>query len=87
MCASNGAAKNERNLAKHGIDFEFAARVFLGRTLTVLDQRHDYGEDRYRTIGEIDGVVYFVAWTPRGDIVRIISARTANAKEDRSYRK
>ena len=41
----------------------------------------DYGEDRYRLLGEIDGRAYVVVYTVRGSAVRIISARKTNAKE------
>ena len=38
--------KSARNEAERGFGFGFAARVFLGRTVEVVDDRHDYGEVR-----------------------------------------
>ena len=38
--------KAEENFAKHGIDFEDAARIFDGPTVQGEDGRHDYGETR-----------------------------------------
>ena len=45
----------------------------------------DYGEDRYRLLGTVDGRVYVVVYTVRGSAVRIISARKANPKEVADY--
>ncbi len=49
------------------------------------DRRWDYGEDRYRLIGMIDGRAYVVVYTVRGSAIRIISARKANRKEISDY--
>ena len=49
------------------------------------DRRRDYGEDRYRLLGAIDGRAYVVVYTARGSAVRIISAREANLKEIADY--
>jgi len=42
-------AKREKTLAERGLDFEHAAAVFSGITLTLLDDRQDYGEPRFQT--------------------------------------
>ena len=73
--------KSARNEVKRGFGFGFAARIFLGRTVEVVDDRHDYGEVRVRAIGEVEGDVLVVAYTDRDGIRRIISARAANKKE------
>jgi uncharacterized protein len=81
------AQKDDSNRVKHGIDFATATRVFSGPLLTAEDVRRDYGERRFASLGEIDGVTLLVIWTERGaDTVRLISARRANAKETRRYR-
>lgn len=49
------------------------------------DRRRDYGEDRYRLIGMIDGRAHVVVYTVRGSAIRIISARKANRKEVSDY--
>ena len=49
------------------------------------DMRWDYGEDRYQLLGAIDGRVFFVAYTVRGTVLRIISARKANQREVSDY--
>lgn len=80
-------AKRAKNTAKHGVDFTFAARVFSGDTLTARDTRNDYGEDRFTTLGEIDGRVYVVVWTPREpETIRLITAGNANAREKKKFK-
>ena len=77
-------AKNESNLAKHGVDFPFAVAVFSGpmRTVTAPNRSH-FNEVRYITFGRIGSHVYVVVWSPRekGKVVRMISARKANDRE------
>lgn len=43
--------KREYNLEKHGIDFVRAAKIFENPIVERLDDREDYGEDRYIAIG------------------------------------
>ena len=80
------ARKNAANLAKHGIDFEDAIAVFDGPTLERIDTRRDYGEIRIAVIGAANNRVLYLAYTPRGENRRIISARKANEQECESYR-
>ncbi len=54
-------------------------------TLTIEDDRIDYGESRYQTVGQLDGKIVMVVWTPRGEARRIISMRECNAKEREAY--
>ena len=49
------------------------------------DRRKDYGEIRINTLGEIEGRIFFVAFTRRGEAIRIISFRKANAREIERY--
>jgi uncharacterized DUF497 family protein len=79
-------AKRESNLAKHRVDFVQVVRSFDGAVFETVDARRDYRETRIRCIGEIEGRVYVVVYTWRGDNRRIISARKANARETRTYR-
>jgi uncharacterized DUF497 family protein len=79
-------AKSDACLARRGFDFAYAVHVFRDpNRLVELDDRFDYGEIRYRVIGQIDGRAYLVAYTPRRGVVRIISARRANRKEVARY--
>jgi hypothetical protein len=78
--------KNEANIAKHGISFLSAARIFDRPTLEFVDDRRGYGETRVAAIGAIGEADLLVIYTMRGDTCRIISARRANRNERRSYR-
>ena len=62
-----------------------AAEIFAGATLTVRDDRKDYGETRQITIGFLDGRMVVMVWTPRGTACRIISLRKANEREQEAY--
>ena len=81
-----GEAKNLINIAKHGVSFELAVRIFDGPVLSWLDQRTDYGELRGVSIGMIDqAAVLTVVHTDRSGRVRIISARPASRAERSRY--
>jgi uncharacterized protein len=78
--------KARSNHAKHGVSFDLAKRVFKDPfALEFLDDRQDYGEDRFLIIGRVDGHVLFVAYAEPGDAVRIISARRATKREQDAY--
>ncbi len=77
--------KSARNLADRGFGFAFAARVFQGRPTIFQDARRDYGEVRMIAIGEIDGQVFTVVFTDRGEVRRIISAHRASRQEKRLW--
>ena len=80
--------KNRDNIAKHGIGFKDAARIFEGPVLSWVDERHDYGEVREISVGRFDGVaILTVVHTDRRDVVRIISARPASREERNRYGK
>jgi hypothetical protein len=81
------AAKATANLAKHGLAFSVAVRVFADpHRLTVSDARQDYGEARHNTVGQIETLaVVCVTHTDRAGIVRLISARPASRKERNHY--
>ncbi|MBV9384879.1 MAG: BrnT family toxin [Chroococcidiopsidaceae cyanobacterium CP_BM_ER_R8_30] len=75
-------AKNLENIRKHEIDFADVPEVFEGPMLIELDNRLDYGEDRWFGIGFLGNGVAVVVWTERqNDVIRIISARRANRYE------
>jgi uncharacterized DUF497 family protein len=78
-------AKRARTLTERGLDMARADEVFDGASLTVEDDRIDYGETRYITIGFLDERMVVLVWTPRGDVHRIISMRKANDREKALY--
>ena len=81
-----GPAKRRANLAKHGIDFADAAKIFDGPTIEQVDDRMDHGEERILALGETNGRIIVVIHTWRGDARRIISARKATRHEAARYR-
>ena len=79
------AAKRTATLEARGLDMARADAVLAGATLTVEDDRRDYGEDRFITIGFLDDTMVVLVWTPRGGAHRIISMRKANERERTLY--
>ena len=78
-------AKRAATLEARGLDMARAGEVFAGATLTVEDDRRDYGENRFITIGFLDDVMVVLVWTPRDGAYRIISMRKANERERAFY--
>ena len=83
-------AKAEANRRKHGIPFEAAVAVFDDPNQISEPDRVEDGEQRWWTIGLVEGfVLLFVAHTWREaeevEIVRIISARRATKAERKRY--
>ena len=79
-------AKNTACFTRRGFDFAYAVRAFFDpRRIVVQDRRRDYGEDRYRLLGMIDGRAYVAIYTVRVSVIRIISARKANRREIANY--
>lgn len=79
--------KCQANLEKHGLSFEDALEVLAGDTVTIPDERYDYGEDRLITLGRLEGRVVVVVHVARLGNTRIISMRKANAREQEIYQK
>lgn len=74
-------AKHAKTLRERGVGFDDGARIFARPVLIWEDTRRGYGEDRFRAVGETDGNLLHVAFTWRGDVVRIISVRRASRRE------
>lgn len=73
--------KHTRTLRNRGIGFDDGALIFTGRLVVWIDTRRDYGEIRFRAIGKSAENLLHVAFTYRGNAIRIISVRRANCKE------
>ncbi len=77
------------NLRKHGVSFEEAKSVFLDdRARLINDPDHSEGEDRFILLGMSFALkILVVCHCYRGEdgLIRIISARKANARERKFY--
>lgn len=78
--------KNEANILKHGVDFIDVMLIFETFVLSAVDRRHDYGEQRVRSIGIVDDDCFVVVHTQRGSSVRLISAWKGGTDERELYR-
>ena len=74
-------AKRALTLKDRGLDFLDAPRLFEGRSLTVVDDRVDYGEVRFIGYGIIGNAAIAVVWTDRDELMRIISMRRMHLEE------
>jgi uncharacterized protein len=79
--------KRLSNLRRHGFDFLRVGEVFAGDAFTLLDNRFDYGEIRFLTVGMLDGRVVAIAHTETDEVCRIISVRKASKDEEEIYYK
>jgi len=79
-------SKAKNNYAKHGVSFDLARGVFKDPfAIEFLDDRQDYGEERFVIIGMVDDYLLYVAYTERNEVIRIISARRATKHEQEAY--
>jgi uncharacterized protein len=78
-------AKRERTLQERQLDFEESVAVFRGLVYTEEDDRRDYGETRFITVGLLRGRMVIVVWTLRDQVRHIISFRKANDREKAKY--
>ncbi|MCC6297735.1 MAG: BrnT family toxin [Anaerolineales bacterium] len=77
--------KRLTNIRKHGIDFADVPAIFELDTITVIDDRFEYDETRYQTLGLLKARVIMVVHTESEIVIRIISARKANKYEEETY--
>ena len=84
-CRSSSTATRELLLAEHGLDVARAGEIFEGETLTLPDDRVDYGEIRYIAVGFMDGRMVVTFWTQRTQTRRMISLMKANDREQKFY--
>ncbi|MFT4037310.1 MAG: BrnT family toxin [Thermomicrobiales bacterium] len=81
-------AKDAANRAKHGLTFTQAIAVFLDPGVVEEDAtRPEFGEERLKATGMVDGRFVVVIFTYREDRRRITSARRARPDERQRYDK
>lgn len=79
--------KDVANSAKHGVSLAKAALLDWETALIWRDLRKDYGENRFGALAELNGRLYFVAYTDIAEGRRVISLRRANQREVIRYEK
>jgi uncharacterized DUF497 family protein len=73
--------KAQSNAKKHRVAFSDAVGVFEDPRAITVDDQHPQ-EQRLVTMGlDFLGSVLVVCWSPRGDDIRLISARHATPRE------
>lgn len=79
-------AKKAANLKKHGLDFDDAKQVIESvKSLTFEDNRFDYGEQRFITLGLLQGFLVVIVTSETENEIRIISMRKADKNEQAIY--
>ncbi len=82
--------KGRANLTKHGVSFETARLVFDDPLHLSMRDHFEHGEERWRTVGLVGGMVLLLVAHTDGEedgeeIVRLISARKATRRERKRY--
>jgi uncharacterized DUF497 family protein len=86
MRVSFDETKRQLVLKEHGVDLAGAGRLLDGLCFEMADDRFDYGEERWVSIGELDGEVVVCIWADWGDDhVRVITMWKAKANEKKRY--
>ena len=81
-------ARADANVKKHRVEFADAVGVFEDPNAITIEDLHAEGEQRFLSMGmDVLGRIIVVAYTYRGEDVRLISARKASKKEVTVYEK
>jgi uncharacterized DUF497 family protein len=76
-------AKDARNREKHGVPLLAGLVVIQNRVGEERDDR--FAEPRFRTYGLIRDTLFVCVWTPRGEVIRLISVRRASREEREAW--
>ena len=78
---------NRGKNAKHHVSDDECEEVFFNLPLLLgPDEAHSNHEDRYHVLGQTNVERrFFIAFTKRGTLIRVISARDMTRKERRAY--
>ena len=77
--------KNRHNVARHGIAFEDAQRIFERPTVEKIDDRFDYGETCVYAVGLVNGLEITVVYTDENDDERRIISAWRSEPHERRY--
>lgn len=79
------SVKSASNEAKHGLSLASATALWAG-PVVALPSKHP-GELRHLAIGLIEGLHWTVVYAPRGNSLRLISARRSRKNEKALFKK
>ncbi|QRX80891.1 BrnT family toxin [Glaciimonas sp. PAMC28666] len=79
--------KNERNIRDRDLSFEQAADFDFATAEIALDERNDYGEERYIAVGYLGQRLHVLCFTESNAGIRVISFRKANLREGKIHEK
>jgi uncharacterized DUF497 family protein len=65
--------------------FAMLEKSSMDRSWAVEDTRESYGEPRYVALGLLEDIVVSIAYTERGENIRVISIRKALKNEARFF--
>jgi uncharacterized DUF497 family protein len=80
-------AKRETILKERGVDILYAALIFEGDVLTAEDDRYDYGEVRFISVGMVEDECFVVVHTERDGVIRLITAWKGGAMREPNIRR
>ena len=81
------SAKNDSNIAKHGLSLAEAKLLEWDTALEWIDGRKNYGEERRIALAQMKHRLYYVVYVELKTGIRVISLRKANIREVKKYEK
>ncbi|RHW18668.1 BrnT family toxin [Sphingomonas gilva] len=86
MIAEFDPAKDKANRIKHGVPLIFGLRIFDDPDVVIIPTlRIGDEEERHKAIGSVNGKLYTAIHVWRGEVIRLISVRRSNDREQRDY--
>ena len=77
--------KRQANIIKHEVDFLVAEDFDWETAIETIDDRNDYGEERWVALSFIGNRLHVLIYTLRSENIRIISLRNATKREKEYY--
>jgi len=78
--------KRQEVIRERSVDILYAALIFENRVLVRVDDRQDYGEERFAALGHVDGEYFTLIYTSRGNKTRLVTAWKAGKNGEREYK-
>jgi uncharacterized DUF497 family protein len=78
--------KRLKVMRERGVDFADVALIFENPVWTRRDNRRDYGEPRWRSVGMVEDECYVAIHTWRGEKIRLVTAWKGGRDEESEYK-